>query len=66
MAKVVLYFYPADASPGCTKQAKAFTDAIGEFKKAGATGMYPILYLCNLPNGSPQLSVYCTAKGRIV
>ncbi|EIE24468.1 alkyl hydroperoxide reductase/ thiol specific antioxidant/ Mal allergen [Coccomyxa subellipsoidea C-169] len=34
---VVLYFYPADASPGCTKQAKAFTDAIGEFKKAGAT-----------------------------
>ncbi|CAL8467480.1 g7018 [Coccomyxa elongata] len=33
---VVLYFYPADGSPGCTRQAKAFKDAIGEFKRAGA------------------------------
>lgn len=33
---VVLYFYPSDASPGCTKQAKAFKDSISKFKAAGA------------------------------
>eukprot|EP00793_Prasinoderma_coloniale_P001109 PRCOL_00006100-RA len=34
---VVLFFYPSDGSPGCTKEAGAFRDAIGEFKAAGAT-----------------------------
>jgi peroxiredoxin Q/BCP len=35
--KVVLYFYPKDDTPGCTKEAIAFT-ALGEnFKAAGAT-----------------------------
>eukprot|EP00897_Mesotaenium_endlicherianum_P000973 jgi/Mesen1/10877/ME000093S10387 len=33
---VVLYFYPADDTPGCTKQACSFRDAYTEFKKAGA------------------------------
>lgn len=33
---VVLYFYPSDDSPGCTKQASAFKSAFGLFKKAGA------------------------------
>ncbi|XP_043706845.1 peroxiredoxin Q, chloroplastic isoform X1 [Telopea speciosissima] len=33
---VVLYFYPADESPGCTKQACAFRDSYEKFKKAGA------------------------------
>jgi peroxiredoxin Q/BCP len=33
---VVLYFYPSDDSPGCTKQAKAFKQSISDFKKAGA------------------------------
>lgn len=33
---VVLYFYPADDSPGCTKQANAFKASISAFKKAGA------------------------------
>ena len=27
--KVVVYFYPKDSTPGCTRQAKAFYDALG-------------------------------------
>ena len=34
--KVVLYFYPKDDTPGCTKQAIAFTEALSKFKRAGA------------------------------
>ena len=30
--KVVLYFYPRDNTPGCTKQACAFASAYDEFK----------------------------------
>lgn len=33
---VVLYFYPSDGSPGCTKQANAFKDNISALKSAGA------------------------------
>lgn len=31
--KVVLYFYPRDNTPGCTRQACAFAGLYGEFKK---------------------------------
>ena len=31
--KVVLYFYPKDNTPGCTRQACAFAGAYEEFKK---------------------------------
>ena len=31
--KVVLYFYPKDNTPGCTKQACAFKAAYEEFKR---------------------------------
>ena len=31
--KVVLYFYPKDNTPGCTRQACAFKNAYDEFKK---------------------------------
>ena len=31
--KVVLYFYPKDNTPGCTKQACAFAGLYGEFAK---------------------------------
>ena len=34
---LVLYFYPKDDTPGCTKEAQAFTDLTDEFSKAGAT-----------------------------
>ncbi len=30
--KVVLYFYPKDNTPGCTRQACAFAESYGEFK----------------------------------
>jgi peroxiredoxin Q/BCP len=33
---VVLYFYPRDDTPGCTKEACAFRDEFAEFKKKGA------------------------------
>lgn len=34
--KVVLYFYPKDDTPGCTKEACSFTDSYADFKKQGA------------------------------
>lgn len=34
--KVVLYFYPKDSTPGCTRQAQAFRDAFDKFTAAGA------------------------------
>jgi peroxiredoxin Q/BCP len=33
---VVLYFYPKDDTPGCTKEACAFRDARAEYEAAGA------------------------------
>src|ERR1051326_9449638 len=33
--KVVLYFYPKDDTPGCTKEACSFRDAFASFKKKG-------------------------------
>ncbi len=32
---VVLYFYPKDDTPGCTKEACSFRDSFSEFKRAG-------------------------------
>jgi thioredoxin-dependent peroxiredoxin len=33
---IVLYFYPKDATPGCTTEAMQFRDKHGDFVKAGA------------------------------
>ena len=35
--KVVVYFYPKDNTPGCTKQACAFRDAYDGFKEQNIT-----------------------------
>ena len=32
---IVMYFYPKDETPGCTKEACAFRDSFAEYKKAG-------------------------------
>ncbi|MDX8348690.1 thioredoxin-dependent thiol peroxidase [Cognatiyoonia sp. IB215446] len=32
--KIVLYFYPKDDTPGCTKEAIGFTDAVDAFAEA--------------------------------
>ncbi len=34
---VVVYFYPRDDTPGCTRQACGIRDAWGEFEERGAT-----------------------------
>jgi peroxiredoxin Q/BCP len=34
--QVILYFYPKDDTPGCTKEACAFRDEFAAFKKLGA------------------------------
>lgn len=34
--KVILYFYPRDNTPGCSRQACAFADAYEEFKTLNA------------------------------
>jgi peroxiredoxin Q/BCP len=33
--RVVLYFYPKDDTPGCTKEACSFRDSFSDFKKNG-------------------------------
>ncbi len=34
---VILYFYPADDTPGCTKEACNFRDDYSDYQKAGVT-----------------------------
>lgn len=34
--KIVIYFYPRDATPGCTKEGEDFRDLSPAFRKAGA------------------------------
>jgi peroxiredoxin Q/BCP len=34
--RVILYFYPKDDTPGCTKEACGFRDSLGEIDAAGA------------------------------
>ena len=34
---IVVYFYPKDDTPGCTKEACSFRDSYAEFNKAGVT-----------------------------
>jgi len=35
--KVILYFYPKDFTPGCTKEACSFRDGFAQFQAAGLT-----------------------------
>ncbi|NIA68788.1 thioredoxin-dependent thiol peroxidase [Pelagibius litoralis] len=35
--KIVLYFYPKDDTPGCTKEACGFRDSLPDFSKLDAT-----------------------------
>lgn len=34
---ILLYFYPKDDTPGCTKEACGIRDVFGDYKKAGIT-----------------------------
>ncbi|HMQ10394.1 MAG TPA: thioredoxin-dependent thiol peroxidase [Oligoflexia bacterium] len=35
--KLLLYFYPKDSTPGCTKEAQGFTQLYKDYKKLGYT-----------------------------
>jgi len=35
--EVILYFYPKDDTPGCTKQACSFRDSFSKIKRSGIT-----------------------------
>ncbi len=35
-SNVVLYFYPKDSTPGCTREGQGFRDAIGKVQRQGA------------------------------
>lgn len=51
--KVVLYFYPKDNTPGCTRQACAFATAYSEFERKNAVVIGIIAFLlscCPIPN----------------
>ena len=34
---IILYFYPGDDTPGCTKEACNFRDDYSEYQKSGVT-----------------------------
>ena len=34
--KVILYFYPKDSTPGCTKQACSYSERLPQIREAGA------------------------------
>ena len=55
--KVVIYFYPAAATPGCTKQACDFRDNLGELNEAG------IAVLGISPDKPAKLAKFVEAEG---
>jgi peroxiredoxin Q/BCP len=55
--KVVVYFYPAASTPGCTKQACDFRDALTEFEGAG----FAVLGIS--PDEPAKLAAFRDAQG---
>jgi len=55
--KVILYFYPAASTPGCTKEACDFNDNLNPFKKAG----YVVLGIS--PDAPTKLTKFKDAQG---
>ena len=59
---VVLYFYPRDETPGCTKEACSFRDSYEDFVKAGAKAFKQMasdihsFYACHLNRIRPRAS----------
>jgi len=54
--KVIVFFYPAASTPGCTKQACDFQENMSVFKKAG----YVVLGIS--PDSTSKLSKFRTAQ----
>lgn len=55
--KVILYFYPAASTPGCTKEACDFNDNLNPLKKAG----YTVLGVS--PDAPTKLAKFKDAQG---
>src|SRR5258705_13374553 len=52
--KVVLYFYPKDNPPGCTKEACSFRDSFSEFEKQGIKVLGVSLVSESAPKNFPE------------
>lgn len=73
--KLVLYFYPKDDTPGCTKEACGFRDDLSQFKKVNAAVLgvskdnlkkhakFIEKYNLNFPLGSDEDGKVCEAYG---
>ena len=55
--KVVVYFYPAASTPGCTKQACGFRDSLADWSSAG----YEVLGIS--PDKPEKLAKFRAAEG---
>ncbi|MDF1750615.1 MAG: thioredoxin-dependent thiol peroxidase [Alphaproteobacteria bacterium] len=72
---VVLYFYPKDDTPGCTKEACGFRDAQADFSGIGATVIgvskdsvakhdkFKAKYELNFPLAADEEGTVCEAYG---
>ena len=72
---VVLYFYPKDDTPGCTKEACGFRDAQADFSSIGATVIgvskdsvakhdkFKAKYELNFPLAADEDGTVCEAYG---
>ncbi|HEY8656433.1 MAG TPA: peroxiredoxin [Candidatus Limnocylindria bacterium] len=56
-APVVLYFYPADDTPGCTTEARQFNDNLGRFQEAR------VAVVGISPDGAPSHQRFRSAYG---
>ena len=73
--KVILYFYPKDNTPGCTKQASGFSERYPQFTEKGAvilgvsnyewTDMYDGFAKTAEEEGFPELAAKFRAVGEI-
>lgn len=54
--KVILYFYPAASTPGCTKEACDFNDALNPLEAAG----YKVIGIS--PDETPKLAKFKAAQ----
>lgn len=73
--KVILYFYPKDDTPGCTKEACGFNEALPQFEKTGAKiigiskcsiathDKFKAKYDLNFPLASDENADICTQYG---
>jgi thioredoxin-dependent peroxiredoxin len=61
---VVLYFYPKDDTPGCTKEACGFRDSMEAVIKANAVGIISIRTISLFPSSTYPLHFCPTPRLR--